>query len=142
MGWNDYRYEEPTRVEPGDYRVEVIKAEEQKSRNGNRMIVVTLRPNGTSLLIRDYFVDGEYFDGKVSRFFDAFPEIGQGNFNLVTWGGAVGAVRLREDGEYLRVHYYLTPKKAEALPEWVGNKPQRMTVTDFETMTDKSDLPF
>ncbi len=142
MSWNNYKYEEPKRVEPGDYRVEIIKAEETVSKSGNKMIVVTLRPNGTKLLVRDYIVDGDYFDQKASRLFDAFPEIGDGNFNLVTWGGAVGAARLREDGDFLKVHYYITPEKAEVLPEWMGNRPQRMTVTDLEEITDESDLPF
>ena len=84
----------------------------------------------------------EFFNQKISRFFDAFPQLGEGNFELLSWTGAIGAVKLREDGEYLKVHYYLTPERAESLPPWSGTMPIRMTVTDFEEITDDSELPF
>ena len=106
------------------------------------MIVVQLRPNNSRTVIRDYFVKGEFFNQKISRFFDAFPELGKGNFEFITWTGAVGAARLRQDGEYLKVHYYIDPERAEALPEWIGPRPERTTVTDFEELDDDSELPF
>lgn len=140
--WNDYKYEKPQRLQPGDYRVEIVAASEETSRSGNPMIVVSLKPNNSGIVIRDYFVKGAFFNQKISRFFDAFPELEEGNFEFLTWAGAVGAVRLREDGEFLKVHYYINPEKAENLPEWVGPKPQRVTVTDFEEVSDESDLPF
>lgn len=139
--WNDYKYEEPQRLKAGDYRVEIVSASEEVSNSGNPMIVVQLRPNNSRTVIRDYFVKGEFFNQKISRFFDAFPEIEKGNFEFITWTGAIGAARFREDGEYLKVHYYIDPERAAALPEWIGPKPERTTVMDFEELDD-AELPF
>ena len=42
----DYTREESNRLSAGDYRVEIVDAEEKTSKSGNKMIVVTVQPNG------------------------------------------------------------------------------------------------
>jgi hypothetical protein len=126
--WN-YVREESTNVAAGDHRFEVVSAEEKVSKSGKNMIVVSLKPNGASFTVNDYIVEGEYFNRKMTQFFDS-TGIEEGNFNLLTWVGAVGAARFKEDENgYLKVQYYLDPKRAEKLPPWVGDMPQRQTVT-------------
>lgn len=145
--WSDYRYEESTRLEPGNHRVVIVAAEEKKSRSGNDMIVVTVQPSGSKTKINDYFVKGPYFNEKISRLFDAFPEIGQGNFNFLEWVGAMGAAKLKlDEDDYLKIHYYLTPDKTENLPPFEGDKPERQTVTSIgsgmQPVDPEDDLPF
>lgn len=126
--WN-YVREESTNIAAGDHRFEVVSAEEKVSKSGKNMIVVSLKPNGAHFTVNDYIVEGEYFNRKMTQFFDS-TGIEEGNFNLLTWVGAVGAARFKEDENgYLKVQYYLDPKRAEKLPPWVGEMPQRQTVT-------------
>lgn len=138
--WN-YAREETPKMGAGDYRFEVVSAEETVSKSGNKMIVVGLKPNGASFTINDYFVEGEWFNSKMTGFFDG-TNIEENNFELLTWIGAMGAARFKEDESgYLKVHYYLDPERAEKLPEWQGEKPERQTVTDFEVVDEDDDLP-
>lgn len=145
--WN-YVREESTNIAAGDHRFEVVSAEEKVSKSGKNMIVVSLKPNGASFTVNDYIVEGEYFNRKMTQFFDS-TGVEEGNFNLLTWVGAVGAARFKEDENgYLKVQYYLDPKRAEKLPPWVGEMPQRQTVTtlggdlDGAEPLDPEDDPF
>lgn len=144
MAFN-YKREESSNLGAGDYRFEVIGAEEQVSKSGKDMIVITLRPNGVTFFVKDYIVDGEWFNKKMTSFFDS-TGIEDGNFNFPTWVGAVGAARFKEDENgYLKVGYYMDKKRAEKLPPWQGEMPERQTVTEIGGMvdiTDDSDLPF
>ena len=141
--WNNYVHETMSTLQPGDYRVEIVSAEEKTSKSGKPMIVVGIKPNGSGITINEYFVQGDFFNRKMSGFFDAFPQINDGDFNFIGWVGCVGAARLKQDGDYLRVHFFLSPKQAEKLPEWQGAMPERQTVTSFEEVTDDGDdLPF
>lgn len=140
-GW-DFKREENTNMAAGDHRFEVVSAEEKTSKSGKRMIVVGLKPNGASFTVNDYFVEGEYFNRKATSFFDS-TGVAEGDFNLITWVGAVGAARFKEDENgYLKVAYYLDQKRAEKLPAWVGKAPERQTVTEFEVVGGDDDLPF
>lgn len=143
--WGAYVYCEPEKVKAGDYRVEIVSAEEKQSKNGNNMIVVGLKLNGTNVTVKHYFIQNEYFNKNLSRFFDAFPMLkgknNEGDFNFLTWVGCVGAAKFKEDGDYLKVQYFLTPDKAAKLPEWVGEMPERQTVTELTEEND-DDIPF
>ena len=142
----DYTRTETTRAGAGDYRFEVVDAEEKVSSTGNDMIVVSLKLNGTGITVKDYLVKGEYFSRKATQLFDS-TGIEDGNFQLLTWKGAIGAGRFKEDENgYLKLAYYLDPKRAEKLPSWQGEVPERQTVTeiggDFTEIEDDGDLPF
>ena len=142
--WDDYKREETPKAQAGDYRCVIIGAEESVSKtSGLPMIVVTVQPNGLTAKVKTYLVRNSYFNRNATQFFDAFPSIGEGNFNFLEWIGAVGAAKfgLDENG-YLTVKWFLTPKQAEKLPEWAGEKPERQTVTELAEIDGNDDLPF
>jgi hypothetical protein len=144
--WNDYKPEEGSRLGAGDYRCVVVDVEEATSKtSGLPMIVITVQPNGSSAKVKQYIVKNEYFNRNMTSFFDSFG-IERGDFNMLGWVGAVGAAKFAEDENgYLKVRWFLTPKQAEALPEWKGDMPERQTVTDigvFAEAEDDGELPF
>lgn len=141
--WSDYKREERTRLEPGDYRVEVVSVEEKTSKAGNPMLVVSVRPNGSNITIQHYIVKNEYFNRNMTEFFDSF-NIDDGDFTFPTWVGAVGAARLKHDDQgYLKVAWFINKKKAESLPAWSGKLPERQEVTSFEPLDDdEGELPW
>lgn len=143
--WN-YVREEPNAI-AGKYRFEVVEAEEKTSQSGKNMIVVSLRLNGTSTTVKDYFVEGEWFNKKVTSFFDS-TNIDEGDFNLLSWVGAIGAATFKEgENGYLKVAYYISNYRAAQmtdLPEWKGKKPERQKVGALSGATgiDDGELPF
>lgn len=142
-----YEREESSRLVAGDYRVEIVNVQETTSKSsGNPMIVVTVKPNGGNIKINHYIVKNEYFNRNMTSFFDAFPQIDEGDFNLLGWIGCVGAARLKEDENgYLKIAWFIDAKRAEKLPPWQGEMPERQTITEipgFEEVTDDEELPF
>lgn len=148
MGFN-FKREESTNVGAGDHRFEVVSAEQTTSKSGKQMIVIGLKPNGASFTVNDYIVEGEYFNRKMTQFYDS-TGIAEGDFNFLTWVGAVGAAKFKEDENgYLKVGYYIDQKRAEKLPPWQGPTPERQTVTtigsgagNFVDISSDDDLPF
>lgn len=143
----DYTREESNRLSPGDYRVEIVDVQEAISKTSNNpMLVITVRPNGSNIKIQTYLVKNEHFNRNATQFFDAFPQIQEGDFNILGWVGCVGAARLKEDENgYLKVAWFLDARRAEKLPPWQGDMPERQTVTelgDGMTEIDDPDLPF
>lgn len=140
--WDDYRREEHSRLAPGDYRVEIVSVEEKKSKAGNPMLVIGIRPNGSNITINHYIVKNEWFNRNMTDFFDSF-NIDDGDFTLPTWVGAVGAARLKEDDRgYLKVQYFLDQRRAEKLSPWDGPMPERQELTRLEDIEDESELPW
>ena len=140
--WDDYRREERPRLSPGDYRVEIVSAEEKESKAGNPMLVIGVQPNGSDITINHYIVKNEWFNRNMTEFFDSF-NIDDGDFTLPTWIGAVGAARLKEDDKgYLKVHYFINRDRAEKIPTWDGKMPERQTLTKIDEIEDDGDLPW
>lgn len=147
--WDDWSREEAPRLEPGDYRVEITAVEETESKAGNPMIVVTVRPNGSNINIKHYIVKNQYFNRNMTDFFDSF-NIDEGDFNFPTWVGAVGAAKLIEDENgYLKVRWFISESKAERLPPWQGQMPERQTITTIgatcgfvDVSPDEDEFPF
>ena len=139
--WNYVREERANTVTAGDHRFEVVSAEEKTSKSGKNMIVVGEKINGANFIVYDYFVEGEYFNSKATQFFDS-TGIEENNFQLLTWVGAIGAAKYKEDENgYLKVAYYIDQSRAEKLPAWVGEKPTRQTITDLMEMEEDDGLP-
>lgn len=143
MNWNDdYKREETPRAEAGDYRVSIKSVEEKTSSKGNPMLVITLALNGTNITVRDYIVKNDWFNKNMTQFFDSF-NIEEGDFDILTWVGAVGAAHFKNDEKgYLKRAWYIDKAKAEKLPAWIGDMPERQTVTTMEELGDDDDLPF
>ena len=77
------------------------------------MIVVTVQPNGSNIKIQNYIVKNEYFNRNMTQFYDAFPQIQEGDFNMLGWVGCVGAARLKEDENgYLKVAWFIDYRRA------------------------------
>lgn len=145
MGFfDDYEVEESTRLEPGDYRVEVTDVAEATSKSsGAKMLVISLKPNQSNITVKYYIVRNDYWKRNLTEFYDCFL-IPRGDDNILTWIGAVGAAKLVEDDNgYLKVKRLLDQKRQEKLPPWAGDMPQRQKVEDaFEDADPEEDLPF
>lgn len=137
---DDSRPEQKTGVQ----RCVIVDAEETTSKtSGKPMIVVTVKPSGSTAKVKTYIVYNEYFNRNCTQFFDAFPEIEEGNFDLLSWVGALGAANfdLDENG-YLKVKWFVSAERQTQLPEWEGDKPEKQTVTRLDDEDEADDLPF
>lgn len=122
-----------------------VDGEAVSKKTGLPMIVITVKPSESSFKVKTWLVKNENFNQNATRFFDAFPEIGDGNFNFVEWIGAMGAANFAlDDGGYLKVKSWVYPRQAESLPEFVGDRPERQTITTISEEPDDSedDLPW
>ena len=146
--WSNYQREEREEVAKvtGKLRCQIVDVEEGVSKSGNDMIIVTVRPSGSTAKVKHWIVQGEYFNRNMTQFFDAFPEITDGDFNFISWVGAMGAANfVLDDNDYLKVKYFINADKAEKLPPFEGEKIERQTVTNFASEEDGDDfdeLPF
>ena len=145
--WDDYRREErtPENKVAGKLRCVIVDVEEGTSKkSGLPMITIYVRPSGCKFKVKNWLVHNEKFNENAAKFFDAFPEIEDGNFNFVEWIGAEGAANFVEDENgFLNIKSWVFPRQAESLPPFEGEKPPRMTVTKLEDPEDdESDLPW
>ena len=144
--WNYVEDTTRPEIKTGVQRCVIVDAQEAVSKaSGNPMIVVTVKPSGSNAKIKEYFVKGSpSFNRKLTDFFNAFPQIPKGNFDLFTWVGSLGAANFGTDENgYLKVKWWVSPDKAANLPEFVGDKPIKQ---DLASITDENDadgeLPF
>ena len=145
--WDDYRREEREEDAKvtGKQRCVITAVEEAVSKSsGKPMIVVSVRPSGCRFTVKWYAVKGEWFNRQMTQFFDAFPEITDGDFNFLTWVGAEGAAMFAEDEQgFLKIKHWLDPVRAASLPAFEGTKPERQTLTTLDDEEElESDLPF
>ena len=133
--WNfdNTQYEEQNfkPIPVGDHRVRIASAEEQTSSKGNQMIKLVLEVSGHNATIWHYIVfmpDNEKLTNqKLGELFNSFG-IQQGNFNLQSWIGKVGAAKVKHelyDGENQpKISYFINKERQDKLPAWTepGNK--------------------
>lgn len=144
--WNYTREErEESAKVTGKLRCVIVDAQETESKTSHLpMIVVSVRPSGTRFSVKSYIVKNEFFNRNMTQFFDAFPEIGDGNFSFLEWVGCEGAAMFDlDDRGYMRVKYFIDAERAEGLPPFEGDRPEKQTVTSIsDDSEDESDLPF
>lgn len=149
--WDTYVREEKERESAviGKCRVVITDASEAvtgaKSKNpGTPMIVVKLRPSGRHFTVTHRIVKNDYFNRNMTQFFDAFPDIMEGDFNFLGWIGAEGAAMFKEDDQgYTQISYFISPERASDLPPFEGEKPERQTITSLDDTDDPFDeMPF
>ena len=146
--WDDYQREEreESAKVTGRLRCVIVDVEETESKtSGLPMIIVSVRPSGTVFKVKSYIVKNEHFNRNMTQFFDAFPEIGDGNFSFVEWVGALGAAMFDlDDRGYLKVRFWIDAVRAENLPPFEGDKPEKQTVTKLseDDGDDTDGLPF
>ena len=146
----DYQREdrEPTAKVTGKQRCVITAVEEgQAKSSGKPMITVTVRPSGCRFTVKSYIVKNEYFNRRMTEFFDAFPDIKEGSFNFLEWVGCFGAAMFGEDDRgYLTIKYWLSPERAQDLPPFEGEAPERQKITTLDDPEDEDpdddDLPF
>ena len=149
MDWN-YKREENERHSAvvGKHRVVITEAYEtvtgeNSKKPGTPMIVVKLRPSGRRFSVTYRIQKNDWFNSKMTEFFDSFPEIPEGNFNFIEWVGCEGAAFFKEDSSgYTVVNYLIDPVKAADLPPFEGEKPERQKVTSLAEDEDSDELPF
>ncbi len=129
ISWNfcasDYTENNFQPIPIGDHRVRIAAAEEQTSSSGNQMIKLTLDVSGYSSTIWHYIVfmndNPQMTNQRLGELWDSFG-MPQGNFNLASWVGKVGAARIKHDtyeGNIKpKVSYFLARSKQDKLPPW------------------------
>ena len=145
--WSDYQREEREHESKitGKLRCVITAAEEGVSKtSGKPMIIVTVRPSGCRFTVKNYIVKNDNFNRNMTDFFDTFPSIGEGNFDFLTWVGAMGAANFGEDERgYLKIKWWVTSDKANTLPPFEGDIPEQQSVSTLEELEgDDGDLPF
>lgn len=89
MGFiNNYQYEDYSRVfdvADGDHTVTIMGAQVKTTQKGAQMLEVSmLVPDSGNMTYIERYVEGDYFNQNMSKFFDAFS-IQPGNFNFPSW---------------------------------------------------------
>ena len=152
--FNAEEYEESSfkPIPVGDHRMRVASAEEQTSQSGNQMIKLVLEVSGYSATIWHFLVfmpdNQKLTNQKLGEFWNSFG-IPQGNFNLQSWVGKVGAGKVGHK-EYngstsAKVSYFISKDRQEKLAPWQEpNKGSASVLGGFveNADLDELDLPF
>jgi hypothetical protein len=151
--WNfsseDYQENSFKPIPVGDFRVRIQSAEEQVSKTGKQMIKLVLEVSGYNATIWHFIVlmpeNQKLTNQKLGELWNSFG-IPQGNFNLNTWVGKVGAAKVKHelyDGEEnAKIAYFISKDRQEKLPAW--QEPNKANNGGFEEVAtpDVPDLPF
>lgn len=149
INWNfnatDYEETSFKPIPVGDHRVRIAAAEEQTSNSGRQMIKLTLDVSGYSNTIWHYIVfmpdNQKLTNQKLGELWNSFG-IQQGNFNLQSWVGKVGAAKVKHEdynGEpSAKVAYFINKDRQDKLPAW--KEPNN--ASGFTAIADTDDLPF
>ena len=151
INWNfdSSMYEEQNfrPIPVGDHRVRIASAEEQTSNSGRQMIKLVLDVSGYSSTIWHFIVfmpdNQKLTNQKLGELWNSFG-IGQGNFNLNSWVGKVGAAKVKHEdynGEpSAKIAYFIKKDRQDKLPAWSDSN-KSSAPQDFVPV-DAGDLPF
>lgn len=154
VNWNfnaaDYEEQSFKPIPVGDHRVRIASAEEQTSNSGRQMIKLVLNVSGYNATIWHFIVfmpeNQKLTNQKLGEVFNSFG-IPQGNFNLQSWVGKVGAAKVKHEdynGEpNAKIAYFINKDKQDKLPAWQepSNANNNGGFEEIPTPTD-ADLPF
>lgn len=154
MAWDytmakwDYKRTENTfdKIPEGIHRVRIREVEKAQSAAGNDMLVLVYDVSGTNSRLWDRIVflkdRPEITNRNLTQFFDSFADIPEGNFNINSWVGKVGAVDVFHNGDYVNVKKYI-PKSAQAeLPPWKEAGDNSVNMNDYGFTEVDDDFPF
>ena len=151
INWNfdSSMYEEQSfkPIPIGDHRVRIASAEEQTSNSGRQMIKLVLEVSGYNATIWHFIVfmseNQKLTNQKLGELWNSFG-ISQGNFNLNTWVGKVGAAKVKHEdynGEpNAKIAYFINKDRQDKLPAW--KEPNGVSSSGFEEVSSIDDLPF
>ena len=146
---NDYEEQSFKPIPVGDHRVRIASAEEQTSSKGNQMIKLVLEVSGHNATIWHYIVfmpeNQKLTNQKLGELFNSFG-IQQGNFNLQTWIGKVGAAKVKHelyDGETQpKISYFIGKDRQEKLSAWVEPSGKSAASTAYSAPEEFPPLPW
>ena len=130
----------------GDHRVRIESAEEGVSQAGNQKITLVLEVSGYNSKIWHNLTlladKRELTNQKLGELWNSFG-IPQGNFNLQSWVGKVGAAKVKHEtyngNESAKVAYFISKDRQDKLPAWVDSNTAASIVEAFNS---GADLPF
>jgi hypothetical protein len=152
ISWNfnatDYEEQSFKPIPVGDHRVRIASAEEQTSESGKQMVKLVLEVSGYGSTIWHFLVflpdNVKLTNQKLGELWNSFG-IPQGNFNLQSWVGKVGAAKVKHE-EYNgntnpKIAYFINKDRQDKLPAW--QEPNKTSANnDFAEVVDTDDLPF
>lgn len=130
MDWNFQREESKgfeSRIPEGKHRIRVKSAEMAVSSKGNNMLTLQFDVSGYNETLYHYITfmkdNPQMTNRMLTQFFDSFKDIPDGNKNLQSWIGKVGACTVKHE-EYngttkSKVGYFIAADKQGDLPAWV-----------------------
>lgn len=139
MAWKYQREEQQFQQIPeGRYRIRVKSAEKAVSKNGNDMLALQFEVSGKTQILYHYisFLDDrpEITNRMLTAFFDSFPAITEGDFNMQNWIGKAGACMVKHDDDgRARISYFIKADKQGDLPAWhdAGSDPVVLGADDW-----------
>ena len=153
VNWNfnaaDYEEQSFKPIPVGDHRVRIASAEEQTSNSGRQMIKIVLDVSGHNSTIWHYIVfmpdNQKLTNQKLGELFNSFG-IQQGNFNLQSWVGKVGAAKVKHEdynGDIsAKIAYFINKERQEKLPAWQEPNHTASANSFADPVIADGDLPF
>lgn len=142
MAW-DYKREEQQfpQIPEGDYRIRVKSADKAISKAGNDMLALQFDVSGSKQILYHYIVfledRPEITNRMLTSFFDSFPAINEGNFNMTTWLGKVGACHVKHDDDgRAKLSYFIKADKQNSLPPWKDVSGKEVNSDGFMKVSD------
>ena len=151
--WQYKREEQQFEQVPvGKHRIRVKSAEKAMSKSGNDMLALQFEVSGMPNILYHYitFLDDkpEITNRMLTQFFDAFPGIADGDFNMRNWIGKVGACVVavdKNDDSRTRLSYFIRADKQDDLPLWRDSQGRQVAVDAMgfeEAAEDDDENPF
>lgn len=156
MAWeykrNESAREFTTQIPEGNHRIRIKSAEKAVSTNGNDMITLQFDVSGFNETIYHHITflqdRPEITNRNLTRFFDAFKDIADGEFDMSKWIGKVGACAVKHEGYNGKVNskvdYFIHADKQSDLPAWVepsGGNADDSSSDEF-MQVNEADLPW
>lgn len=123
-----YKREERQRFEQvpvGKHRIRIKAVDKAISQSGNDMLVFRFEVSGMPNILYHFIVflndRPEITNRNLTNFFDSFPGIADGDFDMRKWIGQVGACEVkqdRNDPERTRISHFIRADQQGELPPW------------------------
>lgn len=146
--WQYKREETSAQVPVGKHRIRIKAADKAMSKSGNDMLALQFDVSGSPLTLYHYIVflndRPEITNRNLTNFFDAFPGIAEGDFDMRHWIGQVGACEVKQDKndpERTRISYFIKADKQGDLPPW-RDANGNTTPSGFTQVATPADFPF
>lgn len=152
MSWSYERDETKPEYKPiskGKHRIRIKSAEKASSSKGNDMLALQFDVSGEPGTLYHYIVflpdRPEITNRNLTQFFDAFPGIPNGDFDMTHWIGKVGACEVKHEewngNMSAKIRYFIHADKQKDLPPWKEEGVDENGFVTPEAITDEQ-MPF